>query len=69
MSNPFQRACEAAGGLTALAALCGRSKQAANGWKKQVPAEICPLIELHTGVKCEELRPDVKWEVLRKKRG
>ena len=34
---------------------------------RQVPAELCPLIELATGgkVRCEELRPDVNWAVLR----
>jgi DNA-binding transcriptional regulator YdaS (Cro superfamily) len=53
--------------MKALADLLGKSKQAANSWKKQVPAELCPLIEHHTGVPCEELRPDVKWSVLRKK--
>ena len=28
-------------------------------------AEYCPLIEKATGVRCEELRPDVEWAVLR----
>lgn len=40
-------------------------------WKtgaRQVPAERCPDIEAATGgkVRCEELRPDVNWSVLRK---
>ncbi len=37
-------------------------------WKKRgnVPAEHCPAIERATGVRCEELRPDVAWSVLRK---
>lgn len=30
------------------------------------PAYICPDIEAITGVKCELLRPDVNWAVLRK---
>lgn len=39
-------------------------------WKnggRQVPAERCPQIERATGgaVRCEELRPDVAWDVLR----
>lgn len=38
-------------------------------WKSRgnVPAEHCPAIERATGgkVRCEELRPDVAWEVLR----
>lgn len=29
------------------------------------PAEYCPSIERATGVRCEELRPDVDWSVLR----
>lgn len=40
-------------------------------WKngaRQVPAERCPDIEQATGglVRCEDLRPDVNWSVLRK---
>lgn len=40
--------------------------QWANG-VRQVPAERCPAIERATGgaVRCEELRPDVEWGVLR----
>jgi len=35
--------------------------------KRQVPAEHCPAIERATGgaVRCEDLRPDVEWSVLR----
>ena len=34
---------------------------------KEMPAEHCPAIEELTGgaVRCEEMRPDVKWHVLR----
>ena len=34
---------------------------------RQVPAERCPQIEQATGglVRCEDLRPDVAWAVLR----
>lgn len=32
----------------------------------RVPAEHCPNVEQLTGVRCEELRPDVNWGVLRK---
>lgn len=34
--------------------------------RRQVPAERCPLIERATNraVLCEDLRPDVAWEVL-----
>ncbi len=38
-------------------------------WKKRgrVPAEHCPAIERATGgaVRCEDLRPDIEWGVLR----
>lgn len=38
-------------------------------WRKRgrVPAEHCPAIERATGgaVRCEDLRPDVDWAVLR----
>lgn len=39
-------------------------------WKREgrVPAEYCPDIEATTGVRCEDLRPDVNWSVLRKTR-
>ena len=35
--------------------------------KTQVPAERCPQIEQATGglVRCEDLRPDVQWSILR----
>jgi DNA-binding transcriptional regulator YdaS (Cro superfamily) len=36
-------------------------------WKARgrVPAEHCPSIEAATGIRCEDLRPDVNWSVLR----
>lgn len=41
-----------------------------NAWKKsRIPAEWCPHIELHTGERCEVLRPDVPWHVLRAQPG
>jgi DNA-binding transcriptional regulator YdaS (Cro superfamily) len=35
--------------------------------QRRVPAERCPAIERATGgkVRCEDLRPDVAWDVLR----
>jgi DNA-binding transcriptional regulator YdaS (Cro superfamily) len=35
--------------------------------KKPIPASLCPAIEEFTerDVRCEEMRPDVKWHVLR----
>lgn len=69
----LQKACDAANGSSRLAQLLterGRtvSKSSVSRWKReQVPAEICPDIEAVTGIRCEELRPDVNWSVLRKK--
>lgn len=45
--------------------------QTVQSWlKNRIPAEYCPLIELRTTergtpVRCEDLRPDVAWGVLR----
>jgi len=36
----------------------------ANG-NRPVPADRCPDIEAATGVRCEDLRQDVNWAVLR----
>lgn len=67
MTTAIQRAFQAVGGPSALAAKLKRSRQSANQWRKNgPPAELCPDIEALTGVKCEELRPDVNWAVLRK---
>lgn len=71
--TPLERAIRLAGGMTALARkLQERGKKltghaAIYQWKQsRVPADYCPDIEELTGVKCEELRPDVNWAVLRK---
>lgn len=66
---PIGRAIEVAGGITKLArALELSSHTVIYQWSKtRVPAEKCPDIEALTGVKCEELRPDVNWAVLRSK--
>lgn len=67
MDHPVERAAKLLGSQNALAALLGVSKAAVSQWKDQrVPAEHCPLIEQATkgAVKCEELRPDVAWDVL-----
>lgn len=66
MTSPLERACLAAGNATKLAIALGRQKAAISQWKTtRVPAEMCPEIERLTGVRCEELRPDVNWSVLR----
>jgi DNA-binding transcriptional regulator YdaS (Cro superfamily) len=77
--QPLERAIDAAGGITKLAAALGLSSHAViNQWRlNRVPAEHCPAIERFTRakaaevgdatliVRCEELRPDVAWGVLR----
>lgn len=58
------------GRSTWLAQRLGVAQPAISQWcsaTKQVPASQCPLIERHTGVLCETLRPDVDWTVLLKR--
>ena len=56
---------------TKLAAAIGGNviRQHVEHWikSKNVPAERCPAIEAATGglVRCEDLRPDVPWAILR----
>lgn len=65
------RAVELCKGQAALASAIGVKQQHVWNWLNrpgaQVPAEHCPAIERATAgaVRCEELRPDVAWEVLR----
>jgi DNA-binding transcriptional regulator YdaS (Cro superfamily) len=65
------RSIDAAGGQSALAAAIGVKQQLVWSWLHRgggrVPAEHCPAIERATNgaVRCEELRPDVDWAVLR----
>lgn len=63
----LERAVEKAGGVGALATLIGVAASAPSMWRVRgrVPAEHCPSIERATGVRCEDLRPDVAWDVLR----
>lgn len=62
-------AIEKLGGMTAMAKTLGLNGHATvYQWKQtRVPAEHCPAIEAATGglVRCEDLRPDVAWDVLR----
>lgn len=70
------RAVKIAGGQSALAGKlpCSNegkpvSQARVSSWirrDKKAPSEVCPDIEALTGIKCEELRPDVNWAVLRK---
>ena len=70
MTSPVDRAAEIVGTQALLATALGVSKSAVGQWKEEgrrVPAEHCPVIERLTGgaVRCEELRPDIEWHVLR----
>ena len=64
-------AAEVLGGQAALASACGYAdRRHVWPWFKtdrRVPAEHCPAIERATGgaVRCEDLRPDISWGVLR----
>jgi len=68
--HPVDVAAEIMGSQVALASALGVTKAAVSQWKdegRRVPAEHCPAIERLTGgkVRCEDLRPDVPWDVLR----
>jgi DNA-binding transcriptional regulator YdaS (Cro superfamily) len=68
--HPIDKAAEIVGSQVALADALKVTKGAVNQWKdegRRVPAEYCPLIERMTNgaVTCEELRPDIEWQVLR----
>jgi DNA-binding transcriptional regulator YdaS (Cro superfamily) len=55
-------------GVLALAKALHVTPQLIVHWRKRgVPAERCPAIERATGgkVRCEDLRPDIDWGVLR----
>ncbi len=67
MKDGINQAIKAAGGLTAFTqAINAPSVHAVKGWRMtRVPAEYCPRIERITGVRCEEIRPDIEWGVLR----
>lgn len=58
-----------AGGLAPFAeAVRAPSVHAVKAWRlNQVPEIYCPRIERVYGIKCERLRPDVEWSVLRVK--
>lgn len=73
-SDAAKMAIAALGGLVAAARrlnVPGHRYQTVQGWlKSRVPAEYCPAIERETRLigaemRCELLRPDVDWGVLR----
>lgn len=66
----LEKAISTIGSMKALGDSLGISKGAVSQWKdhgRRVPAEHCPQIEMLTEgkVRCEDLRPDVNWSVLR----
>ena len=68
--NSLQRACDVFGGVSGLARRLGVKAPTVSQWvsgKRPIPAERCPQIEEATRgvVRCEDLRPDVNWAVLR----
>lgn len=75
----LRAAIRAAGGMAALASMLDAvaldrfsetglrigDRRTVDAWlNRRVPAEWCLIIEAATGVRCEELRPDVAWSVL-----
>lgn len=70
MDHPVDRAAQILGSQVALAEALGVTKAAVGQWRdegRRVPAEHCPAIERLTAgvVRCESLRPDIEWAVLR----
>lgn len=70
MRHPIDEAADILGSQNALATALGVTKGAVSQWKeagRKVPAEHCPAIERLTSgrVRCESLRPDIAWDVLR----
>ena len=65
----LNKAIESHGGISMLARTLGLKGHAVmNHWRfNRVPADYCPAIEAATNglVRCEDLRPDVAWGVLR----
>lgn len=65
----LKRAIDLAGSQKSLAEQIGVQPQLVWAWidRGNVPADYCPDIERATNgaVRCEELRPDINWAVLR----
>lgn len=68
--KPIQIAIQHMGNASRLAKALGVTTQAICFWRddeRKIPADRCIQIEAATGslVRCEDLRPDVRWDVLR----
>lgn len=73
MEHPIDRAARIVGTQAVIAKALNVTRAAVSQWKGpggKVPAEHCPLIEEMTKgeVRCEDMRPDIRWDVLRSKR-
>jgi DNA-binding transcriptional regulator YdaS (Cro superfamily) len=68
-NDALEQAIAHMGGITVLSRALGiTGRSVVHQWRlTRVPAEHCPDVEALTGVRCEELRPDVNWAVLRSK--
>lgn len=69
--DAIRKACEVVGGQAAMSRKLCVSSPTVNQWVmgvRQIPAERCPAIEKATEgiVTCEDLRPDVDWDYLRR---
>ncbi len=63
----LNEAIQKAGGISPFSEAVGApSVNAVKQWRiSGVPTAYCPTIERITGVRCEFLKPDVEWSVLR----
>lgn len=71
---PIELAVEIAGGTVSLARLLKVSAPTVSEWikrRRRIPAERCLQIEAATShrVRCESLRPDVRWDVMFRRPG
>jgi len=69
MVEALEKAAEILGSQSALARAVRVTPAAVTCWivRGAIPAEHCPAIERATNgaVRCEDIRPDVDWAVLR----
>lgn len=61
--SALDTAIQKAGGPSKLSFAIGVRPNVVTNWRlrNNVPEEHCPAVEQATGVRCEELRPDVVW--------
>lgn len=69
--SALKKAVKIANGQAALAAKITPPVRQQHVWNwlnttDSIPAQYCPSIEGATGVRCEELCPDVPWHFLRR---